>query len=114
MVYDKNGKLKPGFVLMNGEEKQLPIGRYQVRWYEGRRTVYKDVGNDPRRALLELRRQSELLLATNEAQTEELILSFPKSVLKRVKEIAREDGATLEAWLLSVVAQKIGSIDARR
>jgi hypothetical protein len=112
VVYDKKGKIRPGFVMVSGEAQRFLVGRYHVRWYEGRKTVYKDVGDDPRRALLELRRQSERLLSASEAQREELIVSFPRSVLKRAKDIARDDGATLEAWLLTVIAQKIGSIDA--
>lgn len=112
MKYDEDGKLKPGFVLLKtGEEVEFPIGRYHVRWYEGRKTTYKDVGDDPKRALAEMRRQSESLKAHHDAEADGVMVYFPRSLQKRIKEIAHEEGVTPAAWISIVVAAKIGAID---
>jgi hypothetical protein len=40
-----------------------------------------------------------------------LTLSLPESVLKRAEELAREDGVSLDIWVTSAVAQKIGVVE---
>ena len=35
----------------------------------------------------------------------------PESLLKRAEELAREDGVTLDMWVVSALAQKIGSVE---
>lgn len=67
-VFSKNGKLKANTVLDGGEEKEYLIGRYQLRYYEGRKPVYKDVGENPSEALQARIRQVNLLLAKQSAQ----------------------------------------------
>jgi hypothetical protein len=36
--------VKPGFVLVDGKEKEFKVGRYQLRSYEGSRMVYVEAG----------------------------------------------------------------------
>ncbi|MGD0737744.1 MAG: hypothetical protein ABR976_21635 [Terracidiphilus sp.] len=38
----KNGRIKPNFVIVDGQEREFKEGRYQLRTYEGTRMVYKD------------------------------------------------------------------------
>ncbi|HEV2175410.1 MAG TPA: hypothetical protein VGR71_17675, partial [Nitrospira sp.] len=73
-VFGKNGRLKPGVVQVNGRERDYPVGRYQVRWYEGRKTTYKDVGDHPMEALNEMRRTAHLLIARDESKSAGVLL----------------------------------------
>jgi len=52
----KNGKVRPNFVLVKVGAKsyvqlEAPEGRYQIRVYDGRKTVYTNTDNDPQEAL---------------------------------------------------------------
>jgi len=42
----KNGRIKPNFVIVDGQEREFKEGRYQLRTYEGTRMVYKDAGEN--------------------------------------------------------------------
>lgn len=68
VVLAKNGKIKHNMVRVSGEEKEYPVGRYQLRFYEGSRTVWKDVGNDPSEAIQARTRQANLLIAKTAAK----------------------------------------------
>ncbi len=35
----------------------------------------------------------------------------PESLLKRAEELAREDGVSLDIWITSALAQKIGAVE---
>jgi hypothetical protein len=39
------------------------------------------------------------------------ILDLPESLLKRAEELAREDGVSLDIWVTSALAQKIGAVE---
>lgn len=67
-VFAKNGRLKANLVLEAGEEKEYPVGRYQLRYYEGRKPVYKDVGESASEALAARTRQANLLLTRQTAK----------------------------------------------
>jgi integrase len=92
-VFGKNGRIKPGVVLVNGKEKEFP-GRYQVRWYEGRKTTYKDVGDHPMEALNQLRRQSHLLVARDESKAAGVSLDEGSERVPLSRELARFVRAT--------------------
>jgi hypothetical protein len=36
---------------------------------------------------------------------------LPESLVKRAEELAREDGVSLDAWVTSALAQKIGAVE---
>lgn len=38
-------------------------------------------------------------------------LEIPESLLKRAEELAREDGVSLDTWVTSALAQKIGVVE---
>jgi hypothetical protein len=38
-------------------------------------------------------------------------LDLPESLLKRAEELAREDGVSLDIWVSSALAQKIGAVE---
>ena len=39
------------------------------------------------------------------------VLDLPESLLKRAEELAREDGVSLDIWVTSALAQKIGAVE---
>jgi integrase len=64
----RNGKLRPGFAMVNGEPAFMPEGHYELRTYQGTKTVYKNVGDDPTEALAAQRRESHLLKVKDSAK----------------------------------------------
>jgi hypothetical protein len=39
------------------------------------------------------------------------VFDVPESLLKRAEELAREDGVSLDIWVTSALAQKIGAVE---
>jgi hypothetical protein len=39
------------------------------------------------------------------------VFDLPNSLLKRAEELAREDGVSLDVWVTSALAQKIGAVE---
>jgi hypothetical protein len=39
------------------------------------------------------------------------VFDLPESLLNRAEELAREDGVSLDIWVTSAVAQKIGAVE---
>ncbi len=50
VVFGKNGKIKPGIVMVDGVEREYKQGRYQVRRYQGSKLIYKNAGIRPSEA----------------------------------------------------------------
>jgi hypothetical protein len=126
---ENNGKPKPDgavWVKKLNQEMNYPVGYYQIRWYDGRKTTYKTVGEDPTKALAEWRRQKKLLQSAAESDTASgvvtskppkvpagaVTLRLPQSLLKSCKVIAQQERTTLEEWLLTVVAREVGHLSA--
>ena len=65
----KNGKIRPGYAMVDGVAEYLPEGYYVLRTYEGKRTVYASVGPDAAEALAEHRRQTGLASLQAEADS---------------------------------------------
>ena len=38
-------------------------------------------------------------------------IDIPESLVKRAEELAREDGVSLDMWITSALAQKIGAVE---
>jgi integrase/recombinase XerD len=47
VVMSGNGRVKPGAVIVNGEEEKHTEGAYYIEWYEGTKRKRKSVGTDP-------------------------------------------------------------------
>jgi integrase len=62
-VIGKNGRVKPGFVTVGGQEREYTEGRYQLRTYEGSRMVYRDAGENAASALTAQTKAEHLLEA---------------------------------------------------
>lgn len=39
------------------------------------------------------------------------VFDLPDSLVKRAEELAREDGVSLDVWITSALAQKIGAVE---
>ena len=46
VVMGGNNRIKKGFVIIDGKEQHCPDGRFQIRQYENRKVVYKNVDGD--------------------------------------------------------------------
>jgi hypothetical protein len=62
-VIGKNGRVKPGFVIVDGKERKYPNGRYQLRTYVGSRMIYRDAGVNAAAALTAQTKTEHLLQA---------------------------------------------------
>ena len=63
----RNGKIRPGYVVVKGKQLHYAEGTYQLRTYKGDKTVYDSVGTDAADALAALQRKSHLLRAKHSA-----------------------------------------------
>lgn len=112
VVYGKNGRIKPDAVLVHGRERDYPVGRYQVRWYEGRKTTYRDVGDHPMEALAALRQQSQLLLARDAAEGAGVTINEEQkrivlfNELGRFVESTRDRGSLVAANMYNAAARE--------
>jgi integrase len=63
-----NGRVKPGWVVEQGEQKHYPQGHYELRLYQGDKPIYKNVGENAAEAAAAREREAQLLLAKDSAQ----------------------------------------------
>jgi hypothetical protein len=50
-AFGKNGRIRPGWVMVGDEPEYFEQGRYELRMFEGTRTVYLPAGDKPAEAL---------------------------------------------------------------
>jgi integrase len=67
VVQGKNGRIRPNWVLVDGEPREYPDGHYEIRSYQGSKMEYKNVGNNAVDALLERDKKVNLLVARDAA-----------------------------------------------
>jgi len=46
LIRTKNGRVKPDYMVYNGEQVHCPQGKYEIRYYDGSKTLHKPVGSD--------------------------------------------------------------------
>ena len=51
VLMGRNGRIKKGVVTINGVERSYPDGHFALRYYEGRKTKYRNVGTDATEAV---------------------------------------------------------------
>jgi integrase len=88
IVMGANGKVRPGYALLNGKPVLLE-GHYELRAYEGTRTVYQNVGNNAADALAAQHRESHLMIARDAASLAGAEVIAPE--LKRVNLLVKKD-----------------------
>jgi integrase len=67
IVMGANGKVRPGYAVLDGKQGLYPEGHYELRTYEGTKTVYRNVGDDAAEALAAQKRETHLLVAKDAA-----------------------------------------------
>jgi integrase len=51
VAFGRNGRIRPGWVMVGDEPEYFELGRYELRLYEGSRLVYRPAGETPSAAL---------------------------------------------------------------
>src|ERR1035441_6821336 len=74
----RNGRIKKGYVLIDGTERSYPDGHFELRFYEGRKTKYKNVGTDATEAINERDRIRNLGDARESAAAAGVTLNEPE------------------------------------
>lgn len=74
VAFGKNGRVRPGWVLINGEPEYYEQGRYELRLYEGSRLVYAPAGDNAAEALAARDRMEHKLAAKESARAAGMIL----------------------------------------
>ena len=46
LIIVRNGRIKPDFMMYNGKQVRCPQGKYEIRYYEGRKCLHKPAGSD--------------------------------------------------------------------
>lgn len=67
-AFGKNGRIRPGFADLRGEQVHFPDSRYELRFYVGRKVAYKPVGTDAQDALAARDRHEHLMVARDSAR----------------------------------------------
>lgn len=103
-VIGKNGRLRPGYALVKGKEREFKEGRYQLRSYEGSRMVYQEAGEDAASAMAARTKAEHRLLAQVAAQKAgvEIVKEAPGRVslartLKRFVQATEDRGSKVAA-----------------
>ncbi|MEI9980433.1 MAG: site-specific integrase [Edaphobacter sp.] len=103
-VIGKNGRVRPKWVSVRSREEFFPIGRYEIRKFVGKKTVYVPVGEDATDALLALQKEKQLLAAKNllaDVPSVQLIEEPGRQMLarqlKRFVTAAEDRGSTVAA-----------------
>jgi len=65
VVFTRNGKVKAGYVVLNGEERHCPEGSYYISWYADGKLVREVVGTDATVAATRLQQKKAELNAVN-------------------------------------------------
>jgi integrase len=102
VVMGRNGRIRKGVVKVGGKEVSYPDGHFEVRYYEGRKTKYKNVGTDATEAVNECNRMQHLSDARDSAASAGVSVVEPATRKTIKAEAARwvkdtEDRGALEA-----------------
>jgi integrase len=68
VVIGRNGRIKHGYVKVQGVEHHFPNGHYELRCYQGSKPAYKNIGNDSSEVLNERDKEAQLLVARDAAK----------------------------------------------
>ncbi|HEY1987688.1 MAG TPA: site-specific integrase [Terracidiphilus sp.] len=94
VAWGKNGRIKPGTVIVGGKEQKFTEGVYQLRTYKGSRMVYKSLPNDNAQDAVNARDRESALLAAREHATEagaKIVEPESRKYLRRAIELYKQD-----------------------
>ncbi len=66
-AYSKNGRVRPKYALVDGVPMHFPEGHYEIKYYKGRKTVQRNVGEDAQAAEQARDREANLLAVRHTA-----------------------------------------------
>ena len=66
-AYAKNGSVRPKYALVDGVPMHFPEGHYEIKYYKGRKTVQRNVGEDAQAAEQARDREANLLAVRHTA-----------------------------------------------
>jgi integrase len=97
VVIGENGRVKPGFVKVAGQEIEYPVGYYEIRKYVGKKLVYLNAGENAADALQELQKETHLVAAKHLlAEVPGVQLVEEPGRLPLAKQLRRFLGATFD------------------
>src|SRR5438477_8633820 len=70
VAWGKNGRIKPGTVIVGGKEQKFKEGVYQLRTYTGSKMLYRSLPNANAQDAANARDREAALLAAREHATE--------------------------------------------
>src|ERR1017187_6121139 len=85
IVMGKNGRIRPGYALVDGKPVAFPEGHYVLRSYEGTRTIFRNVGADAADAMAAWQRQSQLAEVRATAELAGITVEDPDPVRVHLK-----------------------------
>jgi hypothetical protein len=104
VVIGKNGRIRPGYVSVGSRLEHFPVGRYEIRKFEGKKPVYTSVGEDATDALNALHKEKQLLAAKHllaDVPTVQLVEEPGRAILakqlQRCVTAAKDRGAMVAA-----------------
>lgn len=118
-VIGKNGRVKPGYVIAGGEEKYYETGYYQLRSYQGSKTVIKTLGDFASTAMAALEKETKKLAAKEAAdvagvqildEAERITLS---KELTRYVRVVNDRGSEVAAKVYRLAADEFLGITGR-
>src|ERR1039458_4041063 len=80
-VVSSNGRVKKGVVVVNGIQVAYPVGKFQIRYFVGPKTVYKNAGVDASAALAARDKMALQREAIVQAEIAEVKVEKPKQRL---------------------------------
>ncbi len=89
VVMAKNGRVRTGWVLERGLEREYPEGRFQLRSFEGTKTVYVNAGTYAAEALIQRDRLARKLGVVAQAEAEGILI-VEESTRKRVSKAVQD------------------------
>src|SRR5579863_1669202 len=95
VAFGKNGRVRPGWVLVGDEPEYYEQGRYELRLYEGSRLVYIPAGDNAAEALAARGRMEHKLAARESARAAGMLLPAEDpgrvNLLAKAREFIRDD-----------------------
>lgn len=94
MAFGKNGRVRPGWVMIGEEPEYYEQGRYELRFYEGSRLVYVPAGDNAAEALAARDRVEHKLAAKESARAAGMLLPADEpgrvNLLTKAREFVRD------------------------
>lgn len=93
-AFGKNGRVRPGWVMVGDEPEYFEQGRYELRFFEGSRLFYRPAGESPAEALAARDRQERKLAARISAAEAGILLPEDEidrtSLVRKANEFVRD------------------------